>query len=101
MAFKNSPMTYTQEDIWKLRASLKGEFDPHFPNDPCSYHYIVKIDEDKVTLYNYSLADTIDGTHPLLDTRIRKFLHETPLEDVPLYINRYPELAKWRLSIAK
>lgn len=29
------------------------------------------------------------------------FLHYVPLEDVPLYIQDFPELARWRLMIAR
>ena len=29
------------------------------------------------------------------------FLHYVPLENVPLYIHDFPELARWRLMIAK
>ena len=32
---------------------------------------------------------------------IKAFLHDVKFENVPLYINSYPQLAAWRLDISK
>ena len=39
--------------------------------------------------------------HALAMLKVRNFLTEQPLVKVPLFINEFPDLAKWRLMIAK
>lgn len=39
--------------------------------------------------------------HALAMLKVRNFLIEQPLIKVPLFINEFPDFAKWRLRIAK
>lgn len=45
-------------------------------------------------------AKSILGSHAGIK-EIFNFIHVKPLKKMPLYINTYPELAKWRMRIGK
>lgn len=104
MAFENRKIArnrYTCEDIQILVDSLvwwvngvgvdSGVFE-EFAN--------VQIREHTRKLYLHTIEDFVDG-RLLLDPALNFFLQGIPLEDVPLYLNDYPEFARWRLMIAK
>jgi hypothetical protein len=61
------------------------------------FYTMLRIYDKTVTIYRHELEEKINGyIQPAYG-----FLHCTPLEEVPLYINTIPELARWRLMIAK
>jgi hypothetical protein len=84
---------YTTEEIQTLRDICYW----HMKVEPFATFTLLHIYESAVKIYSQDLEGKINGyLQPAWG-----FLHMTPLEDVPLYINEIPELARWRLMIAK
>jgi hypothetical protein len=52
-------------------------------------------------LFKRDVKRIIKERSPVFSQELTKFLHDVPLDDVPLYINDYPNFVKWRLTIAK
>jgi hypothetical protein len=92
-------MNYTEEDILKLKQSLTwyvNEDAGPFIED-ATWYAECTVHENLVRLYSGTVTNTLkDSNRPLWG-----FLYNVSIEDVPLYINSIPELAKWRLMIAK
>jgi hypothetical protein len=91
-------MFYTEEQIAVLSSILSwyvnegsGVFLEYM------WYAKIRVYEQQTIFYRAILANQIN--HYIQP--IYGFLHCTPLEEVPLYINTIPELARWRLMIAK
>ena len=85
-------MTYTKEEIVLLKNIIGWRT---YANSMCALW--IKVYENSLKIYEHDLYDSINGhTQPIWG-----FLHATPLEEVPLYVNDIPELARWRLMIAR
>jgi hypothetical protein len=83
---------YTDEEVKILKGMLRWETSAFEPL--CSTLTLQNI---KKSICVEDLMACVKG-----DTAaITWFLHYVPLEDVPLYIHDFPELARWRLMIAK
>jgi len=102
--------TYTDEEIKNLLDSLEwgnnnwpyDDYDEAFtyiqvapqpPGEPADIR-------QKMLLIEILRLFT-DIKAPFHDRHLQQFLLTVPLDDVPLYINTYPELANWRLRIGK
>jgi hypothetical protein len=83
---------YSKEDIEVLRSLLSWQDLPLVP--PRS---TVNVRKAKYTVYEDDLLNGTLGNHAAMTW----FLRDVPLENVPLYIHDFPELARWRLMIAK
>jgi hypothetical protein len=86
-------MDYTKEEIELLRGILRWSLQP----DNFLYRTWIRVHESALQIYADELEYRINGH----TQAIWGFLHATPLEDVPLYVNEIPELARWRLMIAR
>jgi hypothetical protein len=84
---------YSKEEIEVLKNILTWRIDTgnflHFTK--------IIVHENTLTIWAHELEERINQH----TQSIWGFLHATPLEDVPLYVNSIPELARWRLMIAK
>jgi hypothetical protein len=86
-------MTYTKEQIELLKSILTWRIH----TDNFLHYTVLKVHGGTQVVWAHELDRAINGhTQPIWG-----FLHATPLEEVPLYINTIPELARWRLMIAK
>jgi hypothetical protein len=84
---------YSKEDIKVLRSILPWRklFSLVPPRS------IINVRKTEYVTYENDLLNGVLGD----SAAITWFLHYVPLEDVPLYIHDFPELARWRLMIAK
>lgn len=82
-------------DTFKMHGSAENYSTTIDVNGTTIYPY-----KDDLLLAIYSPKDVKKEKNSSLDMFIR-LLHEEPLENVPLYINTLPVLAKWRLEIGK
>lgn len=57
----------------------------------------INVRKTEYVIYEDDLLNGVLGN----SVAIMWFLRDVPLEDVPLYIHDFPELARWRLVIAK
>ena len=85
-------MDYTKEEIEVLKNILTWHVDPD--DFLCT---MIKVHEKKLSIHEHELEERINHH----TQSIWGFLHATPLHDVPLYVNSIPELARWRLMIAR
>jgi hypothetical protein len=94
-------MLYTEEDLKILIDMLDWVGDRAYPY--CfAFIKTPKIDGSTIyLLYESLLSQQINKPNDSKFTDMSLFLHKVPIEDVPLYINDYPELARWRLMLAK
>jgi len=95
-------MKYTEEDILVLKKMLKWYVNGDagtdianawFSDITSATDYTIRLYSGKVTK---QLNDLNEPHNPW-----GKFLYNVPIEDVPLYVNSVPEIAKWRLMINK
>jgi len=88
---------YNQEEIEVLKNILVWRIDTedflHFTK--------ITVHENTLTIWAHELEERVNRLNRHTQYYIWGFLHDTPLHDVPLYINSIPELARWRLMIAK
>ena len=110
---------YTPEEVARLKERLPvaldvEEMDIRDKRMKPKYFYSLK---DKKSNHNFRFRDTrlhkvlLDGEREMQATmsadshdyleELYRFLLDVPLEDVPLYLDRYPDIAKWRLEIAR
>lgn len=82
-------------DIFKMHGSSENYSTTVEVNGTTNYLY-----KDDLLLAIYSPKDVKRIKGFLLDI-FTHLLHEEPIENVPLYINTLPVLAKWRLEIGK
>jgi len=45
--------------------------------------------------------NALDATNPIVAMELNDLITKTPFRNVPLFINIFPEVASWRLRIAK
>ena len=64
----------------------------------------------RITMHKYQVIPFIESLTNLDARRIneygktytkRKFIFHTSYDDIPIYINDFPDLVKWRLKIRK
>jgi hypothetical protein len=102
-------MIYTEKDIDIFIQAQRWLNDPN--DTSLAYFCFVTINEIKNRLYIKNLLRILDIKRKYIPDYksipnpslpcLQKFIHETPLYQVPLYINDYPEFAAWRLRLAK
>jgi len=96
-------MYYTKEEIEVLKETL-----------PWTNEDNINLENDYSPTFRepFTVLNIYDQIHPIVERDLESsingylpdaggFLHATPLELVPLYVNDIPELARWRLMIAR
>jgi hypothetical protein len=83
---------YSKEDVEVLKNILHWEKSEFVP--PRS---TVCVRNKESVVYMDDLLNDMTGN----SAAMAWFLHYVPFEDVPLYIHDFPELARWRLMIAR
>ena len=73
------------------------------PNSQISICTTIRGEEEIIS--SHSLVDIVSATHYTTDNELTRelinFIHNVPFEEVALYINTFPDFAKWRLSIGE
>jgi len=83
---------YSKEDVEELRKILPWQYFPLMPP-----RATINVRKTKYEVYEDDLLNGVLGDRAAMTW----FLSYVPLEDVPLYIHDFPELARWRLMIAR
>lgn len=100
-----SDVNYTEQDILEFIQSVDWRY-AAWPYDiavgterleSCQ----IQVYNENRTIYKRDLKRILEGGAPGYHPGLTAFLQFTPLENVPLFIHDIPELARWRLRIAK
>ena len=95
-------MNYTEEDILTFIQAHKW-----YKDGPAAYAglsldvCLVAIRGKERKLFKKDLFRIPKGGSPGYEEGLSYFLHAVPLEDVPLYLEDFPDFSMWRLTIAK
>lgn len=92
---------YTTDEYQQLIGMLEKKIDVGKKYDKFIIHlngmgYIIAENSIFDYIFNATKINQLKKNSVLI-----KFLHSTPLKKVPLYMNKLPELCKWRLRIGK
>lgn len=96
---------YTTKEASRLLEILENDFSKEAKNKK----YLIEITINKIP-HCISIQDiyrTVLSCKPINYrvykevSSLRHFIHTVPLRNVPMYINTFPEAAKWRLEIGK
>jgi predicted house-cleaning noncanonical NTP pyrophosphatase (MazG superfamily) len=99
-------IVYTEEEIQDLFNSLNWATELRIKDGPIrTAHIQIAARGSGAAIWHWCTEKEIRGLLKEIrvsePSELEEFLQTTPLEEVPLYLNVYSELAKWRLSIAK
>lgn len=120
MATIDQKVKYTEKDLDVLVDSLtwrinkadpssklmeKVEFRAIAPYEKNSLMCTLTVQEMRMSTSYFILRSLTVGPMENINSKtydeVWEFLQKTPLENVPLHIHDYPELAKWRLEIGR
>jgi hypothetical protein len=95
---------YSREDITALEQQLRWYGDPNSPG-MYLFAFIRRGYDDKIRWYQNSFYRILRGKKAqeivYQGYSLNSFIQRVPFEDVPLYINIFPEVVAWRLTICK